>query len=75
MYQENTQYYYYEITSMIEGEMDILFGSYDRNDCISELDADRDSWKLDGYSKFKIVKRFVDTAPDPDTYPDLAINS
>ena len=70
---ENT---YYEIKGKIDGEIEILFGSFVKSDCTYELDAERDGWKEQGYTALKISTRA--TADDPDmevyTVAELASN-
>lgn len=67
---------YYEITATIEGETEILFGSFVRSDCTFELDAERESWKDEGYKAIKITTRKTDDAPDMTVYTaaELATN-
>jgi len=62
---------YFEVKAEIDGEVEILFGSYDKQDCIYEKEAERDSWKEQGYKKIKIVSRQVEEKPDKEVYPDL----
>ena len=59
---------YYELIGTIDGESEILFGSFDREDCAYEQDAERDTWKADGYKGIKIVSREVAEEPDPEVY-------
>lgn len=61
---------YYNITAVIEGETETLFGSYDKSDCTYELEAERDSWKGEGYRKFKIETVEVEEKPDSEVYGD-----
>lgn len=59
---------YYNITAIIDGETEILFGSYDKTDCTFELQSERDSWKAEGFRKFKIETVEVDQKPDVEVY-------
>lgn len=61
---------YYEVKGTIDGETEILFGSYVRGDCAYELDAERDSWKDQGYRTLHIEARETDEEPDLDVYAD-----
>ena len=61
-------YTYWEIKGRIEGSEYVLYGSYDRKDCVYELDAERESWKEEGYRKIKIESRQTTEAPDPVVY-------
>ena len=46
-----------------------LFSSYDKEDCIYEIEAERDSWKGEGYKNIRIEKSLVTVGPDPEVYP------
>ena len=59
---------YYEVIGFIDGEPELLFGSFIRQDCIDELDAERDAWKADGYKRLKIVSRQTTDLPDSEVY-------
>jgi hypothetical protein len=61
---------YHEISSTIEGQREILFGSFSREDCVYELDAERDSWADQGYKHIKIKSRETTDQPDPVVYAD-----
>ena len=61
-------YKYYELNGRIDGEFEVLFGSYFRGDCAYELSAERDSLKEQGYSSLYITTRRVETAPDAEVY-------
>ncbi len=67
---------YYEITGKIDGETELLFGSFVRSDCTYELDAERDQWKDEGYKSLKITTRPTHDTPDPAVYTpqELATN-
>ena len=64
---ENTNKYY-EITATIDGQEEILFGSFVRADCVYEKDAEKDGWQDEGYKKIKIVSRETTEAPDAEVY-------
>ena len=61
---------YYEITANIDGETEILFGSFDKSDCAYELDAEKESWKCEGFKSIKIVSRKTEEKPDAEVYGD-----
>tara|TARA_R110000772_G_scaffold25194_1_gene65819 strand:- start:3505 stop:3948 length:444 start_codon:yes stop_codon:yes gene_type:complete len=59
---------YYEVKATHEGTSEVLYGSFDRTDCTYEVEAERDSWKSQGYKGIKIVARAVNEEPDPEVY-------
>lgn len=59
---------YYEVTAEIDGETDVLYGSFLRSECVYELDAEKDSWKGEGYKKFKIITKETEAEPDKTVY-------
>lgn len=59
---------YYEIKGKIDGEEEVLFGSFDHEDCKYELDAERSSWHDQGYRRIKIQGRPTEDEPDPEVY-------
>lgn len=59
---------YYEILGNIDGETELLYGSFVREDCVYELDAEREGWKEEGYKRLKIVSRKTNDLPSPDVY-------
>ena len=61
---------YYEVIGTINGEKEVLYGSYSEEDCKDQLDFEQDSWKDCGYKKLAIVSRKTSEAPDPDLYPE-----
>lgn len=63
---------YYEINATIDGQPELLFGSFVKSDCTYELDAERDSWKDQGYTSIKLTSRETDQEPDLDVYADDA---
>ena len=62
---------YFEVEAYLEGERFVFFGSFDRTDCVGELDAERDGWKEEGYKKIKIVSHQTADEPDPEVYSNL----
>jgi len=63
---------YYEINAIIDGEIELLYGSYDREQCLYELEAERDQWKDQGYKKIMISYRRTEAAPEPEIYEEIA---
>ena len=59
---------YYEVQAQIDGQTEILYGSYVRKDCAHEVQAERDSWKDEGYKAIKIVSRETTEQPDKEVY-------
>ena len=64
-------YKYYSVTAInSDGESEMLYGSYDRNECKSEIDCESLSWKMDGYTRIKIEVELTEIAPDTEIYGD-----
>ncbi len=61
---------YHEIHGTIEGETELLFGSFSKGDCQFELQAEKVSWADQGYSNLVITNRETDESPDPVVYAD-----
>lgn len=59
---------YHIITAIIDGEKDELYGSFIKADCTYELEAERVTWREQGYSKIKIASRETNDNPDKDIY-------
>ena len=62
---------YFDVIGYIDGVSESLYGSFDRLDCKYELEAEKTSWKADGYKKIKIVSRETSEKPDPTVYENL----
>ncbi len=64
---------YYEVVATIDGEDEVLFGSYDRDDCLYEAESEKSNYfrKEEGYSRIRMRRRLVSEAPDPEVYPHL----
>tara|TARA_R100001440_G_scaffold73946_1_gene98891 strand:- start:1881 stop:2120 length:240 start_codon:yes stop_codon:yes gene_type:complete len=60
-----TEYKYYEIVSSCGT---VQYGSYDRQEALYELEAERDNYKEDGYKGTKLRWKAVEEAPDPAIY-------
>ena len=50
---------YYEFKADIDGQTDVIYGSYERADCVYELEAERFGLKQEGYKKFRIESRVI----------------
>ena len=59
---------YYEVIGQYAGLTVALFGSFDRSDCTYELDAERVSWRAEGFSALKIRVTETTEKPDPQVY-------
>ena len=60
---------YYEVKALnIDGQDEVLFGSFDRSDCTYEMQAERVSWKADGYTHISLTSRLTTDQPDPQVY-------
>ena len=62
---------YYIITAKIEGQIEELFGSFNKKDCQYELEAEKDSWKAEGFKSIKIESKKVEGNYDANVYPEL----
>lgn len=56
------------VTGVLNGRTEKLYGSFDKSDCTYELDAERESWKAEGYKKFKIISKETADKPDKKVY-------
>lgn len=63
---------YYEVLADMDGETEVMFGSFLKSEAQYELEAERDNWKADGYKKLRIKSRLTDQVPDPEVYGDDA---
>lgn len=61
---------YYEVIGTFNGELDVLFGSFDRQDCKDEIEAERDTWKMDGFKSIRIRERQTEETPSAEIYGD-----
>jgi hypothetical protein len=61
-------YEYYEITAWIDGGIEVLFGSFDKSECLYEKAAETSNWKEEGYKDIKIVSRLTEEQPDLEIY-------
>jgi len=62
------KYPYHEIIATIDGQTETLFGSYLKADVDWTLDAEKASWKAEGYKNIKKTMRLVDECPNPEVY-------
>ena len=63
---------YFDVIGSIDGVSESLYGSFDRLDCKYELEAEKTSWKDQGYKGIQIVSRETSDKPDPTVYENLA---
>ncbi len=61
---------YFEVVADIDGETETLFGSFVRADCKHEIEAERDSWKDQGYRKIRLISKETAEVPDPEVYKE-----
>lgn len=61
---------YYLVKGTIDGVQEQLFGSFVKDDCISELECERESWKEQGYKHILLSSAYTDEQPDPEVYAD-----
>ena len=67
---------YYEIKAVnIDGDTEVLYGSFVKAEARYELDAEKASWKDEGYKLIKIVSRTTDDAPDMSVYTQEELNT
>jgi len=59
---------YHVINASIEGQNIELFGSFDKNDCIYELEANVSQWKQEGFKAIKLAKRLTVNKPNAKVY-------
>ncbi len=59
---------YFEVIGIFENKPEVLFGSFDKDDCIYEKESESASWKSEGFKGIKIKSRTVDYSPDPEVY-------
>jgi hypothetical protein len=62
---------YYEVIAKHEGTPEVLYGSFLKDDCLYEVEAERDSWKEQGYKGIKISVRETTDTPDIGVYGEL----
>lgn len=61
---------YHKVIATIDGEQEELYGSFVKADCEYEIEAERDSWKEEGYKGIKIVSTLTEEEPDTEVYTD-----
>jgi len=59
---------YHIVVGTIDGITEELFGSFVKQDCTYELDAEKESWKEQGYKKIKMSTRETSDSPDKEVY-------
>ena len=66
---------YYQVVATLDGEKEVLFGSFEKADCVYEIDAEKASWKDDGYKGIKIEIKETNDKPDLEVYKDSIVTS
>jgi len=66
--EEPSQYAYHEVVGTFEGQDEVLYGSYNKADCLYEKESESFLWKDSGYRKIRLSQRLVQTPPDPEVY-------
>jgi hypothetical protein len=61
---------YYDVIARIDGQIEKLFGSFVREDCISEIECEGPDWSEQGYRQIRILPRETNEQPDPTVYKD-----
>lgn len=61
---------YYKVVAEIDGESEVLFGSFVKADCSYEINAEGASWKADGYKNIRLVSEQTTEVPDKEVYKD-----
>lgn len=59
---------YYEVVGIISGKIEVLYGSYQKSDCVYEKEAEKEWWRDQGYRKIRITSREVKEIPDKEVY-------
>jgi len=61
---------HYKVTGEIDGQVEELYCSFLRSDCVYEKEAEKENWKEQGYKKIKIVSEEINEEPDEEVYGD-----
>ena len=59
---------YYELIGTIEGDQEVIFGSYIESEVEEEKECEQATLRLQGYRGLKVVSREVQETPDPEVY-------
>lgn len=59
---------YFELVGDIDGQREVIFGSFQRSEVVYEKEAEKDSLKGQGYKKLRIESRETEEKPDPKVY-------
>lgn len=62
---------YFTVIGVIDGEYENLFGSFDRADCVSEIECEKSTWKEQGYKRIKIQSKNTTDVPDRSVYENI----
>jgi len=63
---------YYELIGTIEGDQEVLFGSYIKGEVEEEKECEQTTLRSQGYRGLKVVSREVQETPDSMTYYESA---
>jgi len=63
-------YRYYQVVGEYEGAAELLFGSFVKADCVSEIEAEHPTWQGEGYRKIKLQTVLTTEAPSLDAYTE-----
>ena len=64
---------YYELVGTIEGDQEVLFGSYIESEVEEEKECEQATLRLQGYRGLKVVSREVQETPDSEVYGETQI--
>jgi len=59
---------YYELIGTIEGDQEVLFGSYIKGEVEEEKECEQTTLRSQGYRGLKVVSREVKETPDSEVY-------
>ena len=66
---------YFSVVGFIDNDYEVLFGSFDRADCVSEIECEKSSWKDQGYKRIKIQSKTTTDVPDRSIYKNIVSNT
>ena len=56
------------VTGVLNGRTEKLYGSFLRADCTYEIEAEKESWKSEGYKNIKTISKETKEEPDKNVY-------
>jgi len=60
--------YYQVVATNVDGDKEVLFGSFDKDDCECERDCEYGNWKAEGYKGVKVTWIATEDEPDKGVY-------